>query len=220
MPDAQERSGSKRRNLLERVRKSLAYVGRIVLAAILVYGLGFIAFAMTLPRPPHSTPHADALVTLTGGDARLDTAVKLLETGAAKRLLITGVHPSITKPEIRQIVHGGRKFDCCADLDFAAEDTRENAAEAAAWMREHGYRSLILVTANYHMPRSLAEFSADMPHVKLYPYPVLPEGIDFARWWRNPRAVRLLHAEYAKYLASLVIDRFLSRDTDGKRRPA
>lgn len=197
---------------MEKVRKSLAYVGRIVLVAILAYGLGFIAFAMSLPRPPSSVPHADAIVTLTGGDARLDTAVRLLEKGAAKRLLITGVHPSITKPELRSIVHGGKRFDCCADLDFTAEDTRENAAEAAAWVRAHNFRSLILVTANYHMPRSLNEFSANMRHVKMLPYPVLPEGIDFARWWRNPHAVRLLQAEYAKYLASLVIDRFLPRD--------
>lgn len=191
-----------------------------MLVAILAYCVGFLVFAMTLPRRAVSVGKADAIVTLTGGDSRLDTAVRLLEQGKAKRLLITGVHPSITKPEIKQVAHGGQRFDCCVDLDFAAEDTRENAAEAASWMRSNRFRSLILVTANYHMPRSLAEFSADMPNVKLVPYPVEPEGIDFSKWWRNPHAVRLLHAEYAKYLASLVIDRFISRDTgmDRQRR--
>jgi len=203
---------------LETLRKSLAFIGRIVLVAILVYCVGFLVFAMTLPRRAVSVVKADAIVTLTGGDSRLDTAVRLLEQGRAKRLLITGVHPSITKPEIKQVAHGGPRFDCCVDLDFAAEDTRENAAEAAIWMRSNRFRSLILVTANYHMPRSLAEFSADMPNVKLIPYPVEPEGIDFSRWWRNPHAVRLLHAEYAKYLASLVIDRFISRDTGTDRQ--
>ncbi|HEX3942850.1 MAG TPA: YdcF family protein [Rhizomicrobium sp.] len=205
---------------METLRKSLAFIGRIVLFAILAYCVGFLVFAMTLPRRALSVGKADAIVTLTGGDSRLDTAVRLLEQGKANRLLITGVHPSITKPEIKQIVHGGPRFDCCVDLDFAAEDTRENAAEAASWMRSNRFRSLILVTANYHMPRSLAEFSADMPNVKLVPYPVEPEGIDFAKWWRNPHAVRLLHAEYAKYLASLVIDRFISPDTgmDHRRR--
>jgi uncharacterized SAM-binding protein YcdF (DUF218 family) len=205
---------------LETLRKSLAFIGRIVLVAILAYCVGFLVFAMTLPRRSVSVGKADAIVTLTGGDSRLDTAVRLLEQGKAKRLLITGVHPSITKPEIKQVAHGGPRFDCCVDLDFAAEDTRENAVEASTWMRSHRFRSLILVTANYHMPRSLAEFSADMPNVKLIPYPVEPEGIDFSKWWRNPHAVRLLHAEYAKYLASLVIDRFISRDTgmDRQRR--
>lgn len=200
------------------VRKSLAFVGRVVLVAILAYVLGFVFFAMTLPRKPAIMPHADAIVTLTGGDARLDTAVRLLEEGAAKRLLITGVHPSITKPEIKQIAHGGARFDCCADLDFAAEDTRENAAQAADWIRAHHFRSLILVTANYHMPRSLAEFATLMPNVKLVPYPVEPEGANWAHWWRNPHTVRLLHAEYAKYLASLVLDRFITAKPGANHR--
>jgi uncharacterized SAM-binding protein YcdF (DUF218 family) len=190
----------------------LAYVGRIVLVALLAYGLGFVVFATTLPRRPAQMPHADAIVTLTGGDARLDTAVSLLEKGAAKRLLITGVHPSITKPEIRELAHGGKRFDCCADLDFAAEDTRENASQAADWIRAHKFRSLILVTANYHMRRSLSAFTADMPKATaLIPYPVEPEGVNFAYWWRDPRTVRLLHAEYAKFLLSFVLDRVLPR---------
>jgi uncharacterized SAM-binding protein YcdF (DUF218 family) len=203
---------------LEKLRKALAYVGRIVLVAILAYGLGFLFFAATLPHRPARMPHADAIVTLTGGDARLDTAVRLLEHGAAKRLLITGVHPSITKPEIKEIANGGEKFDCCADLDFAAEDTRENASEAANWMRGHGFASLILVTANYHMPRSVSEFSAAMPKVAVIPYPVEPEGANWAHWWRNPHTVRLLHAEYAKYLASLVLDRFIPAKNTGRNR--
>ena len=197
---------------MERAKRSVVYVARVLLGAVLVYILGFLVFAATLPHKPASLARADAIVALTGGDARLGTAVRLLEHGAAKRLLITGVHPSITKPEIKQIAHGGPKFDCCADLDFAAEDTRENAAEATGWMKTHRFKSLILVTANYHMPRSMAEFSTDMPSVKIEPYPVEPDGVDFKAWWRNPHTVRLLHAEYAKYLASFVLNRFISQD--------
>jgi len=203
---------------LETAKRSLVYVARVLLGAVLVYILGFLVFAATLPHRPSSVARADAIVALTGGDARLDTAVRLLEHGAAKRLLITGVHPSITKPEIKEIAHGGRKFDCCADLDFAAEDTRENAAEAAGWMKTHRFKSLILVTANYHMPRSLAEFSTDMPGVKIEPYPVEPDGVDFKAWWRSPHTVRLLHAEYAKYLATFVLNRFISQDTASSGR--
>jgi uncharacterized SAM-binding protein YcdF (DUF218 family) len=94
----------------------------------------------------------------------------------------------------------GAAFDCCADLGFAATDTRGNAEEAAHWAREHNYRSLIVVTTSYHMPRSLAEFGAQMPGVKLLPFPVPPEE-------RNPPAAwqtfRRLHGEYAKFLASM-----------------
>ncbi|MBV8798221.1 MAG: YdcF family protein [Alphaproteobacteria bacterium] len=192
------------------MRRSLAYMGRIVLVAVLAYVLGFLLFATTLPHRPAAVAPADALVTLTGGDDRLDTAVRLLEQGKAKRLLITGVHPSITKPELKAVARGGARFDCCADLDFAAEDTRENAVQAANWMQLHHFASLILVTANYHMPRSLSEFHATMPKVKLTPYPVEPKGANWEHWWRNPHTVRLLQVEYTKYLASLVLDRFIS----------
>lgn len=199
----------------------MGFLTKLLAGVALLYALGFLVFAGSLPHRPEKVAHADGIVALTGGDARLDTAVALLEHGAGKRLLITGVHPAITKPEIKQLAHGGRKFDCCADLDFAAEDTRGNAAEAASWVKAHGYKSLILVTANYHMPRSLAEFSADMPGVRLEPYPVEPEGVDFAAWWRDVHTIRLLQVEYVKYLASFVLNRFISQDvpaTDTRRR--
>jgi uncharacterized SAM-binding protein YcdF (DUF218 family) len=206
---------------METARRSLGFLTKLLAGVVVLYALGFLVFAGSLPHRPEKVAHADGIVALTGGDARLDTAVSLLEHGAGKRLLITGVHPAITKPEIKQLAHGGRKFDCCADLDFAAEDTRGNAAEAAGWVKAHRYKSLILVTANYHMPRSLAEFSADMPGVRLEPYPVEPEGVDFAAWWRNAHTMRLLQAEYVKYLASFVLNRFISQDvpaTDTHRR--
>jgi uncharacterized SAM-binding protein YcdF (DUF218 family) len=199
----------------------LGFLTKLLAGVVVLYALGFLVFAGSLPHRPEKVAHADGIVALTGGDARLDTAVSLLEHGAGKRLLITGVHPAITKPEIKQLAHGGRKFDCCADLDFAAEDTRGNAAEAAGWVKAHRYKSLILVTANYHMPRSLAEFSADMPGVRLEPYPVEPEGVDFGAWWRNAHTIRLLQAEYVKYLASFVLNRFITQDvpaTDTHRR--
>jgi uncharacterized SAM-binding protein YcdF (DUF218 family) len=90
-------------------------------------------------------------------------------------------------------------------MGYEAEDTQGNADEAANWTRAHGYRSLVVVTTNYHMPRSLAEFSAEMPGVTLEPYPVEPGEIDYAHWWENPRALRVLNTEYAKYLVSSVL---------------
>ncbi len=162
-----------------------------------------------LRRDPAARPakldHPDAIVALTGGDARLNTAVALFEHGVGKRLLITGVYSTTTKQELKAIAHGGPRFDCCADLGFSAANTHGNAAEAAAWARAHGFHRLLIVTASYHMPRSLTEFAAEMPGVTLEPWPVEPDGIDLKSWWRDPHTLKLLQTEYVKYLASVVL---------------
>ncbi len=182
----------------------------LVPVAVVLYAAGFVVFADHLPRKPAKLDSPDAIVALTGGDDRLRAAVQLFEHGVGKRLLITGVHPTTTKEELKAIVHGGARFDCCADLGFSAADTRGNAAETAAWTRRHNFHRLVIVTASYHMPRSLAEFAAEMPNVELEPWPVEPDGIDLKEWWLDPHTLRLLQTEYVKYLASLVLIRVVS----------
>jgi uncharacterized SAM-binding protein YcdF (DUF218 family) len=191
------------------MENSGSWLVKLGVGLLVAYTLGFVLFAVTLPRAPDTLPRADGIVALTGGDARLDAADKLLENHAAKRLLISGVNPGTTKAQLKALAHGGRRFDCCADLGFRATSTHGNADEASGWVRHHGYNSIIVVTANYHMRRSLNEFAADMPGVRLVAYPVDPQGLDLDGWWRDPHALHLLNSEYAKYLASLVITRFV-----------
>lgn len=198
----------------------MSVVFRTLVIVLGLYLAGFVLFAATLPAAPASPGKPDAIVALTGGGARLDTAVALFESGVGKRLLISGVDPAATRAQIKTLAHGGARFDCCADLGFQATDTHGNAREAADWVRAHRYRSLLVVTARYHMPRSLSEFSARMPGVALMPYPVEPEGIDLAAWWRDPRAAHLLLSEYSKYLASVTLTRvFPERDALDRGAP-
>jgi uncharacterized SAM-binding protein YcdF (DUF218 family) len=177
---------------------------RVLLGLLIAYLIGFAVFVTELPgrAPPHV--RADAVVALTGGGDRLDTAVALFEHGVGKRLLITGVYANMTKGRLQPMLHGGRRFDCCADLGFTATNTHGNAMETARWARAHHFLSLVVVTANYHMPRSITEFSAAMPGVKLVPYPV-PEIVAARRWWLDPATIKTLQYEYAKYLGSVTL---------------
>lgn len=184
-------------------RRTFARAGWRILAGIaVVYLGGFVWFVTTLPEPVDEKKlgRADGIVALTGEDARLGPAVALLEQGTAARLLISGVFPETTRDDLKQLTHGGARFDCCADLGFTARDTRGNAHEAAQWARDHKFKSLIVVTASYHMPRSLLEFSAAMPNVKLIAYPIEtdPANPTFLRRWGR------MQSEYAKYIASEV----------------
>jgi uncharacterized SAM-binding protein YcdF (DUF218 family) len=184
-------------------RRSLARAGWRILAGVAVlYLVGFVAFVASLPEPVSNIKlgRADGIVALTGEDARLTPAVTLLEDGVAQRLLISGVFPETTKSDLKELTRGGPRFDCCADLGFTARDTRGNAREAAEWARRHKFRSLIVVTASYHMPRSLLEMSAAMPNVKLVAYPIEtdPAKPTFLKRWGR------MQSEYAKFLASEV----------------
>ena len=183
--------------------KSLA----LVLLLALVWGAGLLAFAgrVSDSTPAPDPPSSDGIVALTGASSlRIEAAVELLEQGLAQRLLISGVNPDATRAQVRQATStAGRAFDCCVDLGFQAENTLGNAHETAAWARYHHYRTLIVVTADYHMPRALLELRAALPGLRLRPYPVATQTLDVRRWWATPETARRMTLEYCKYLAVL-----------------
>ncbi len=155
-------------------------------------------------KPSGNAP-ADGIVVLTGGADRLNAAIALLERGQAKRLLITGVHPRIGPADLSGVTIGSESlFDCCVDLDREARNTRGNARAGAKWAREHNYHRLIIVTANYHIPRSLLEFRNELPDAVLIAYPVSPREVILKRWWTHPGTTSLLASEYTKYLLALM----------------
>jgi len=171
----------------------------LLFIVVVAYVAGFAAFASHLPHPPRTLGPVDGIVALTGGGMRLDVAVALFEKGIGERLLISGVNTQASKGDLKKLVHGKKRFDCCTDLGYAAENTFGNAKEAAAWTRFHHYRRIVLVTSRYHMPRSLMEFHDVMPDVTVTTYPVDPDnGRGFPSRLRNFKA---LHSEYWKYLA-------------------
>ena len=179
----------------------------LALAAIILLWLGgFLFFAAQLPRQMTAKPGiSDAIVVLTGGPGRLQVGLQLLSAGMGGKLLISGVEPGTTAAELQagQGV-GADKFGCCVELGYRARDTRGNAIETALWMERHGYRSLHLVTASYHMPRSLLLFRRAMPRVTLQANPVFTIHVKLAKWWFFPGTMKLLAMEYSKYLISLL----------------
>lgn len=178
------------------------------LALLLLIALlgGFVWFASSLPtaaeRPRERT---DAIVVLTGGDARVAEGLRLLADGQAEKLLVSGVNPAVTVAELMALAPDVPP-DLAARvvLGYAAGDTLGNAAETAAWMREQGFTSLRLVTAAYHMPRSLLELQRALPGVTILAHPVFPPGVRQEGWWEDGDSASLLLGEYLKYLAALI----------------
>ena len=154
---------------------------------------------------------ADGLVVLTGGEERIKTAITLLEQNEGIRLLITGVDMKTTLNDIAK-VNGvsADELPCCVDIDHTALDTMGNASAAAEWASENDYQSLVVVTSNIHMARSLLEFRRAMPDVVLVAHPVQVYDLISLNWLQTPEVWRSLFTEYGKFalahLRSIVSD--------------
>jgi uncharacterized SAM-binding protein YcdF (DUF218 family) len=173
-----------------------------IIVVVIVGGFVWFLAQLQSDESPPKNP-ADGIVVLTGGSSRVSDAVDLLASGYGKRLLISGVHWSNSAGEISRSLRDNKSWlACCVDLDYSAVDTRGNAAETRRWAQERGFRSLIVVTSNYHMPRAIVEFSHSMPDVLLIPFPVIGEKWRDEPWWSSGQAARLLVTEYAKFLAA------------------
>jgi uncharacterized SAM-binding protein YcdF (DUF218 family) len=169
-----------------------------------VAAVGFVAFLSQL-RGVEVQParNADGIVVLTGGSSRVSDAMELLAGGYGKRLLISGVHPTNAASDIsRSLPDNQQLLRCCVDLDRSAVNTRSNAAETRRWVRERGFKSLIVVTSNYHMPRAIVELSHAMPDIALIPFSVVGDKWRDEPWWTSGATFRLLLSEYAKYVAA------------------
>ncbi|HEU0146075.1 MAG TPA: YdcF family protein [Bradyrhizobium sp.] len=167
-------------------------------------GVGFFGYLAQL-RGAEVKPErqADGIVVLTGGSSRVSDAMDLLAGGYGKRLLISGVHPTNDASDIsRSLPESRPMINCCVDLDYSAINTRSNAAQTRRWVHERRFRSLIVVTSNYHMPRAVVELSHAMPDIDLIPYAVVGEKWRDEPWWTSGPTLRLLLSEYAKYVAA------------------
>ena len=178
----------------------------LTIALILFWSAGLIAFLTVLPDDVDDNATAtDAIVVLTGGSLRLNTGLALLQEGLAERLFVSGVHRGV---DVQQLLRIARQSpdaaECCISLGHEADNTAGNAAETSAWMANHGYRSIRLVTAAYHMPRSLIEFRNTMPDVQIITHPVFPAQVKLDAWWRWPGTAVLIFGEYSKYLVARI----------------
>ncbi|MEE9480368.1 MAG: YdcF family protein [Kiloniellales bacterium] len=188
----------------------------LLAAGLLCAGLwlaGLVYFATNLPqRVADPARRTDAIVVLTGGSGRLRQAFELLEQDRAQQLFVSGVERSVEVAELLRINRiAPPELACCVVLGYKAGDTRGNALETAAWMGEQGFASLRLVTATYHMPRSLLEFRYAMPEIEILPHPVFTKSFKQADWWRWPGSASLLASEYNKYLLAWLRGRLIGR---------
>lgn len=198
-------------------------VGRVALVVLgtgVALVIGFLWFATTMPTESTNLQReTDAIVVLTGGSRRIEVGLQLLADRRAPRLFVSGVSRGVERADILRGAPGITNVPVAAiALGYGATDTVGNAVESAHWMRLNGLRSLRLVTATYHMRRSLLEFRHAMPEVELVAHPALPDSFKHEGWWRHPGSAALIASEYAKFLAAIL--RHAMADAASAFRPA
>ncbi len=172
-----------------------------------IYGLKSFVDG-TSAQVEDTSSETDAIVALTGGSGRLQEAIRLLNEGRAKKLFISGVSKETNLATI--LILSGNLPENIAqlvdriELGYEAQDTKGNAAEVLSWLKENNYKTIRLVTANYHMKRSMVEFSSLSPEITIVPHPVFPEDLVLNRWWENGAAKKVLVSEYNKYIVSKI----------------
>lgn len=173
-------------------------ITRVGSLLLLVYALAFVFFAFTLgkPAPPTAQP-TDAAVVLTGGSGRIEHAIDVLRDQKAKRLLVSGADPSVTKADLaRRIPGSANLLACCVDLGTESVDTRSNAEEANRWLVKHRFRSFRLITSDWHMRRARFEFHRVLDNK----YVVVPDAVS------TEPSFLTLFGEYNKYVLRRIAD--------------
>jgi uncharacterized SAM-binding protein YcdF (DUF218 family) len=188
------------------LRRACGAVALLAVACVFAAGAGFVWFVWHVPAEEIALDRdADGIVVLTGGSSRVADAIELLAEGRGTRLLVSGVHPATNITEIvRQLPRYEKIITERVDLDYEAVNTEGNAVGTRRWVRERGFRSLIVVTSSYHMPRTLAELGRQMPDIALIPFPVVSDKLRSEPWWSSGPTARLILSEYAKYVVALL----------------
>jgi uncharacterized SAM-binding protein YcdF (DUF218 family) len=180
-----------------------ALVGIVAAAALWLGGL--VWYANDIPRAVEDpSTMTDAVVVLTGGSGRVDVGLALIAERRAQKLFVSGVARNV---DLDQLLNVSMRQDARfmrdrIALGHEAGGTSGNARETASWMAREGFASLRLVTASYHMRRSLLEFRRALPDARIVPHPVFPSGFRLDEWWRWPGTLSLLASEYNKFLAA------------------
>ncbi|MEL6437322.1 MAG: YdcF family protein [Pseudomonadota bacterium] len=173
----------------------------LFVCAALLIGFAVFDIAVRAYHIPDTSARADGIVVFTGGRARLDPAVGLLRNKRGQKLMISGVHEQTSAETLRHLLHVDPSlFNCCVTIDRLALDTIGNANSAVDFARQNGFESLIVVTNDYHMPRSLLEIRRVADDLTIIPFPVSNSARKAQSWSLVIDRYRVLAGEYTKLL--------------------
>ena len=157
---------------------------------------------------------ADAIAVFSGDSgARTERAVELLKEGYADYLILSGgkVYDDVTMSELMKnhaIKLGVDESKIL--IDDEASTTNENAEFTTNIIEENNFKSVIVVTSDYHtrrsklaMEKALENTLIDGEEVEVTVTPSKEEKFT-TKWWRSGNSVLMVISEYLKLRGYLV----------------
>jgi uncharacterized SAM-binding protein YcdF (DUF218 family) len=173
------------------------------LSITMAWGIGLLYFVSTIPvKQSKVNAEYEIIIALTGGRERIPFALRLLKKQQGEYLFISGVADGFNIAEFERPLSDELK----ARIFYGdkARSTIGNANEVAAWLAKKTYMRVLVVTANYHLPRTqllfnhyLADYSVDYAAVD-------PPDFMLNDWWNHLNSRRLILLEYHKWLATWI----------------
>ena len=148
------------------------------------------------------------IVILTGGTNRIKEGFEVIDKLEKKsianlKILVSGTGKGFTKLSLQEQLNVNfdlRLIECCVKLDSVSQDTYSNATETSKWVSENNIEEILLITSNYHIPRSILEFRNKMPNLKILFYPIKPKQHQINKWLKSFETFSLVFIEYCKYI--------------------
>lgn len=190
--------------------------GWILVLGLWVGGFGWYYIAMPkTPLPNEASLETPVVVVLTGGQGRVEKGLKHLKANDNSVMFISGIGHDVSLHQLAEVLKEN-DASTTAQIEIgdyprivlgrAATDTAENASETTAWLHEHGYDSILLVTSYYHIPRSIMEFKHVMPELNIIPSPVVVKQA------KGLNGLRLVALEYHKFILRWLYNKLIAID--------
>jgi uncharacterized SAM-binding protein YcdF (DUF218 family) len=132
---------------------------------------------------PSLNSNLEAIVVLTGDRRRIPKAVELLKERESELLIISGGGKGTSLVELLNSQgyssENIQKVWNRIVLDSNSTTTIENAIETGKILDKYGFKKIILMTSEYHMPRALSVFRRIIKNVEYVAYPVSSDIFEF-----------------------------------------
>ena len=179
---------------IEKILKNYLY--KILYLTIIGYLLGLVLFIKMIPNKKQQLiTDIDAVIMVTGDKDRVSRTKSLIQNSDYKLYFISGVG---APKYLKKYLNSNNKQTLV--ISTKAQSTHENAVEIGEWVQQYNLTKILLVTSNYHIPRTKMLIEYYSPKLNIEIEPTFNFNFNLSNWYKSSFTLKILLSEYTKYL--------------------